>query len=97
MIPCFFVTVKKNGSEFQILVDAIKGMVLLDPDTDKKIEAKKVSREAEFLRFPSYQQVEYDQSIAQKLTEKNIEDILSPFCIVKDMQLTNVIYHKVEY
>ena len=82
LIPAYFATVKQNGSEFNILIDAIKGMVLLDPDTDEKISPDKITREASFLRSPEYKQVQFDQRIQERLTEAQLRETLEPYCQV---------------
>tara|TARA_Y100000310_G_scaffold345306_1_gene463584 strand:+ start:8472 stop:10313 length:1842 start_codon:yes stop_codon:yes gene_type:complete len=97
LIPAYFTNVKLDGSEFHVLIDAIKGMILIDPDTDKKIPPNEISRDASFLRIPEYQQVNFDQRISNRLTESQIRESLEPYCHVLEMQETNIVFHKVEY
>ncbi len=97
LIPAYFTKIKKDGSEFHILIDAIKGKVLIDPDTDKKIEPSQITREAAFLRNPEYKQIKFDQRISEQLSKLQIEELLTPFCQILEMQATNVVFYKVEY
>ncbi len=97
LIPSYYVKIQKNNAEFNILVDAIMGKVLVDPDTDTKIEIHQISQQAAFFRKPEYKQINFDQQIAQRLTEEQIKQLLTVHCQVLEMYLTNVVFHKVEY
>ena len=97
LIPSYYVKVQQQTIQFHILIDAIKGKVLVDPDTDTKIEVHQISQQAAFFRKPEYRQIHFDQQIAQQLTEEQLKQLLSSYCQVLEMHATNVVFHRVEY
>jgi uncharacterized protein len=97
LIPAYYIKVIQNDREFHILIDAIKGKILIDPDTDTKIEAHQLTEQAAFFRKPEYKQVNFDHKIPEQLSEDKIKDLLNQYCLVQESHETNVVFHKVEY
>ena len=104
LIPALYIKVSqeinKEEKIFHILVDKVKGKVILDPDTDKKIEINELANfqeTAAFLRKPSFQEFQYNTIISERLSTKKIKLLLEPFCKVQDYTQTNIVFHKVEY
>ena len=97
LIPSYFVKIIQNDREFHILIDAIKGKILIDPDTDTKIEVHQLNEQAAFFRKPEYKQVQFDVQIPEQLSEVQIRELLNQYCMVQEIFATNVVFHKVEY
>jgi len=97
LIPAFYVKVSIDGYEFFVLIDRIKGKVILDPDVDSKVEISEISASCAFLRKPMFLEFSYDVLLDAVLGFGEVKVLLSSYCSVLDYTETNIVFHKVDY
>ncbi len=97
LIPAVLFNCDLRGIEFQVLIDRIKGKIIIDPDKDVKQDLAQVSYRSNFLRKMIYQKVAFDIQIPEILTTEKIHKDLSRYCGVSDFKECFIVYYKVEY
>ncbi len=97
LIPSVLFNCDLRGIEFQVLIDKIKGKIIVDPDKDVKQDLAQVSYRSNFLRKMVYQKVAFDIEIPQVLSTEKIHKDLSRYCGVTDFKECFIVYYKVEY
>jgi len=97
LIPAVLFTCKLQGELLNILVDKVKGKIILDPDSDQKKELAELSRECRFLRKPNFENIDFDVMIEEKITNSELKDRINKYCDVEDYKECFIVYNKVEY
>ena len=97
LIPSVLFNCDLRGIEFQVLIDRIKGKIIIDPDKDIKQDLAQVSYRSNFLRKMVYQKVAFDIQIPEVLTTDKIKENLHKYCTVTDFKECFIVYYKVEY
>ena len=97
LIPSVLFNCDLRGIEFQVLIDRIKGKIIIDPDKDVKQDLAQVSYRSNFLRKMVYQKVAFDVQIPEVLTTEKIHKDLARYCTVNDFKECFIVYYKVEY
>jgi len=97
LIPSVLFNCDLRGIEFQVLIDRIKGKIIIDPDKDVKQDLAQVSYRSNFLRKMVYQKVAFDVQIPEVLTTDKIKENLHKYCTVTDFKECFIVYYKVEY
>ncbi len=96
LIPAVLFECDLRGIEFKVLVDKVKGKVIIDPDKDVTQEMAQLSYRSNFLRPMVFQTVAYDVKIEEKLARDMLQKNVNKYCTVKDFKECFVVYHKVE-
>ena len=97
LIPSVLFNCDLRGIEFQVLIDRIKGKIIIDPDKDVKQDIGQVSYRSNFLRKMVYQKVVADVQLQEVLTTEKLKGQLVKYCGVTDFKECFIVYYKVEY
>jgi hypothetical protein len=97
LIPAAFFTCELYGSDFSLLVDKIKGMIILDPEKDLRKELSQVSLSCNFPRKPVFENINFEVKIEEKISSELLKKALSQYVQVLDCQNCFIVYHKAEY
>ncbi len=96
-IPATLFQVQQHGFDFPILVDRVKGKLIIDPDEDRKAELRELGMGTQFLRKPVYAKVEGDVKIDAQLTSLVLRGEISKFSMVLDFCECDIVYRKVDF
>ena len=80
-----------------VLVDKIKGMVIIDPDNDQKREMRQIDATCAFFRKPVYDRVDVDVKIEEKMRTERLKSELGRYCSVLDSRECFIVFRKVEW
>jgi uncharacterized protein len=97
LIPCVYFTCIKENRVFNILVDRIKGKIIIDPDEDVKKELFDVGEDCAFFRKPQFLAIEYDVKIEEFIKTNKLYEDLREFVEVDNFVECYVMFRKVEY
>jgi DNA helicase HerA-like ATPase len=97
LIPSVLFNCDLRGIEFQVLIDRIKGKIIVDPDKDIKQDLAQVSYRSNFLRKMIYQKIAFDIELPQQLPTEKLHKDLSRYCSITDFKECFIVYYKVEY
>jgi hypothetical protein len=97
LIPCVYFTCIKDNRVFNILVDRIKGKIIIDPDEDVKKELFNVDESCSFFRKPQFLAIEYDVKIEEFIKTNKLYEDLKEFVEVDNFVDCYVCFRKVDY
>ena len=97
LIPAAFFDVEIGGVRIALLLDRVKGKVILDPDTDQKCEISQLGVHCNFLRKPVYEKIDFQVKIDEQITLEKLKDVIGAKCSVLGVRECFIVYHKVEY
>jgi len=97
LIPAVLFTCKLQGEFFNVLVDRVKGKIIIDPDNDQKKELAELSKDCRFLRKPSFEKTDFEIKIEEKISSPELKEMLNKYCDVEDYKECFIVYNKVEY
>lgn len=97
LIPAALFYAEYRGMPISILVDRVKGKIIVDPDSDQKREISQLSVDCNFLRKPVYEQIEFDVKIEERLSIEQLKAAVQAYCSVTDVRDCSIVYHRVEY
>ncbi|MBT4651717.1 ATP-binding protein [Candidatus Woesearchaeota archaeon] len=95
LIPAVLFNVSQEGTEFKILVERIKGKVIVDPEKEIKGELKDVREEFSFFKKPVYEEVNYDIKLDAVRSIDELKEELNGE--VLDWKECYIVYNKVNY
>jgi uncharacterized protein len=97
LIPAIHVFCEVNGEEFPILIDLIRGNIVIDPDTEKTAPLHEVSRDVAFLTKPVYEKIKYDKILDKNIDVDEIISRLKENCKIKDYNECYILYYQIEF
>ncbi len=97
LIPAAFFRCDIKGYSVDVLLDRIKGMIILDPDNDQKREIRNLGVDCAFFRKPAYEKIDFDVKLDAKITLNQLKTELGKYCKVEDMRECFIVYRKVEW
>ena len=97
LIPAVFFNCQAKGINFNLLVDKIKGRVILDPEKDESVSLQEAGVLHNFLRKPMFESVEFDIQLPDKIYLNELKSTLEMYCQVIDFKECFIIFHKVLY
>ena len=97
LIPAVLFKVVQGEIDFSILVDRVKGKIILDPDSDVKQDISQITVSSQFLRSAVYDKVHSDVIIDARLSIFDLKQEVQKKVQVVDTQECDIVYRKVEY
>ncbi|MBI2573403.1 ATP-binding protein [Candidatus Woesearchaeota archaeon] len=97
LIPAAVFVCRMNGQEFSVLLDRIKGKVIVDPDNDRKIELMSVGPHAHFGRAVEFTALDHDVKLDEKISVEVLKGQLGRYVTVEDSRECFIVYRSVEY
>ncbi len=96
LITAVFFNCQLNNFNFNVLVDKIKGKIIIDPEKDLKRDISEINDDCGFLRKPTFESIEYDHMLDEKISVGNLREELKEYCQVEDYKDCYIVYYKVE-
>ncbi len=97
LIPALFVECEKNGTRFNVLIDRMKGDILLDPENDSTAPLETISPNSAFFKEVAYEDIAYDVKLEETISEDELKKRLISLVQVKNSIPCYVVYHKTEF
>jgi uncharacterized protein len=97
LIPALFVTCTYQDQKINLLIDRIKGKIIVNPDTDEKREIEQIDLNCNFLRRPIYEQTQFDTKLEEKISSASLQQHLSIYCTIEDYTECFIIFRKIEH
>ncbi|MBU0457255.1 MAG: ATP-binding protein [Nanoarchaeota archaeon] len=97
LIPAIFFSCKFKGENINFLVDKIKGKIILNPEKDEKRDIFRLDLDCNFLRKPSFESINYDTKMEEKISSGRLREELSKYCKVDDFKECFIVYYKIDY
>ncbi len=97
LIPAVLFSCTLGSNQFFVLVDRIKGKVIVDPDNDQKMEISQVNVGAQFGRTVEFTTLEHDVKMEEQISIEMLKGQLSRHVTVEDSRECYIVYRMVEY
>ena len=97
LIPAVLFECELRGVTFSVLLDRVKGKIIIDPDKDIKQDISTIGYRCNFLRKPVYENVEYDVKIEERMGVEKLKVMVEKYCSILEMKECFIMYNKVEY
>ncbi len=97
LIPACFVSCELRGVRMNVLIDKVKGMLIVDPESDAKYDVSKINLQSQFFRKPVYDTIPFDIKIEEQLSLDGIKKMVERYATVIDGQDCFIVYNKVEF
>ncbi|MBI2668676.1 ATP-binding protein [Candidatus Woesearchaeota archaeon] len=95
LIPACLVRCEIKGMEIAVLVDKIKGRIILDPEKDLRKEIHQLDESCGFFRKIAYENIEYDVKLDEKIPEEELKKMVEKYCMVLEVRNCFIVYYKV--
>ena len=98
LIPALYITCQNNNREnFPFLIDKIKGKIILDPDSDQKVDLSELNENKAYYKKPVFENIDFDVKLNEKIgNQELLEKIKNKFQVI-DSQECFIVFNKVEY
>jgi len=96
LIPAAFLNCEQNDRPFNLLIERIRGKVILDPEKEITKELWEISPGCTFLREPNYESVKFDVQIEERIPLSKLLPEVSKYCKVEEAKECFIVYHKEE-
>ncbi len=96
LIPAVVFSCRVGGQEFSVLLDRIKGKVIVDPDNDRKMEISQVGLHAHFGRKVEFEALDHDVKLDEKIPTSVLKGELGRYVAVDDSRECFIVYRVVE-
>ncbi len=97
LIPAVFFNCETKGVSFNLLVDKIKGKIILDPEKEETKYLSEASASYNFLRKPVFENINFDVKLNDKIYLNELKTTLEMYCAVTDFKECFIVYHKAFY
>ena len=96
LIPSVFFTCELHGTRINVLVDRIKGKIIINPDDDLKKDIPTIDEGCNFLRKPIFESIDFDVKLDERMTSQQLREELEKYCRVEDFKECFIVFRKVE-
>ncbi|MBI2662825.1 ATP-binding protein [Candidatus Woesearchaeota archaeon] len=97
LIPAVFLECELRGVTFSVLLDRVKGKIIIDPDKDIKQDISTIGYRCNFLRKPVYESVEFDVKIDEQITAEKLKVVVEKYCSVLEIKECFIVYNQIIY
>ena len=97
LIPTVFFSCEKRGNNFNVLIDKVKGKIILDPEKSLQKELPLIDLDCNFPRKPVFDAVPFDVKIEESISTESLKKQVQAYCTVSDFKECFIVYYKVEY
>lgn len=96
LIPTLFLICEQKGYHFNLLVERIRGKVIIDPEKEITRELWEINPKCNFLREPTYESTQYEMQLDERINPTNLIHEISKYCRVEESKECFIVYHKAE-
>jgi len=96
LIPALFLSCEQKGYPFNLLVERIRGKIILDPEKEITKELWEISPHCHFLRQPAYESIQYEVQLEERISSNNLVNEISKYCKVEESKECFILFHKAE-
>jgi len=97
LIPALFCECEIDGNACNILIDRMKGRIVVDPQNDATYPLEEISQKVAFLKNVEYEDISYDIKLPENISTTELLEKIK-----RSVQVTNhiscyIVYHKTEF
>lgn len=96
LIPAVYFSCTLRDIQFHVLVEKVRGKIIIDPEKEKSADVSQVSYSCNFLRKPAFEKVDFDVQLDPKMSASEIKKELGRYCTLLDELECFIVYHQVE-
>ncbi|MFA6461454.1 MAG: ATP-binding protein [Candidatus Woesearchaeota archaeon] len=96
LIPALFLNCEKGEHRFNLLVERIRGKIILDPEKETTKELWEIHPNCHFLRNPEYESVQFEVQLDERIPANQLVTEVGKYCKVEEWKECFIVYHKME-
>jgi hypothetical protein len=96
LIPAAYFSCEQRGIHFNLLIEKIKGKVIVDPEREVTKEIFEAGINCHFPRKVVYENIKFDLQLPEKVQLNTLRQELGRYCSIEDAKECWIVYHKAE-
>jgi uncharacterized protein len=97
LIPALFIECMINENSCNILIDRMKGRIVVDPQKDTTYPLEEISPNLAFLKSVEYENISYDIMLPENISVQKLMEKVKQFVTITNHISCHIAYHKTEF